>query len=235
MSEVVARLHAHFREEVAAAAHAFYLWKGINNIASGDRATFRGINEQALTWNTIAHSLQTTFFIAIGRLFDTDGDAFSIHAFLRGCIENIAEFDRPALCARKLALSNGVDPDWLASYVANAYVPTVEDFRRLRGEASKHQAQYEAIYRLIRNQVFAHKYAGSMDSVQSLFGKTKISDIEQLLDFLYQVQEVVFQLFQNGVLRKIGDFQNSEETLVVEDVGDLLQRLRIEPEEAHDA
>src|SRR5690606_6076906 len=117
MPEAIARLLDHFREEVAAASHAFYLWKGINNIASDDRATFRGINEQALTWNTIAHSLQTTFFIAIGRLFDTDGDAFSIHAFLRGCIENLGDFDRPALRARKLALSNGVEPEWLASYV----------------------------------------------------------------------------------------------------------------------
>jgi hypothetical protein len=235
MPEAVANLHAHYRIEVATAAHAFYLWKGINNIASGDRGTFRGINEQALTWNTITHSLQTTFFIAIGRLFDTDGDAFSIHAFLRGCIENIAEFDRPALFERKLALSNGVEPEWLKAYVANAYVPTAKDFQRLRREASRHQAQYEAIYRPIRNQVFAHKDAGSMDTVQELFGKTKISDIEQLLDFLYQVQEVVFQLLQNGELRKIGDFQNSEESLVVEDVGDLLMRIRIDPQEAYDA
>jgi hypothetical protein len=235
MPEAVASLHEHYRSEVAAASHAFYLWKGINNIAAADRGTFRGINEQALTWNTITHSLQTTFFIALGRLFDTDGDAFSIHAFLKGCIENIAEFDRPALHARKLALSNGVEPDWLARYVANAYVPTVGDFQRLRGEASKHQAHYEAIYRPIRNQVFAHKDAGSMDSLQGLFGKTKISDIEQLLDFLYQVQEVVFQLFQNGELRKVGEFQNSEETLVVEDVSDLLKRIRMEPQEAYDA
>ena len=45
MSNTVERLCEHFREELAAAAHAFYLWKGINNVAAEDKAIFRGINE----------------------------------------------------------------------------------------------------------------------------------------------------------------------------------------------
>lgn len=203
----VDRLYSHFREDLAAAAHAFYLWKEINNFAVNDEAIYRGINEQALTWNIITHSLQTTFFIALGRLFDTDRDAFSVHAFLRGCIENIQEFERGALRKRKIAACNGKEEDWLDEYVAKAHAPTSKDFQLIRGEVSKHQAQYEAIYRPIRNQVFAHKEAGSMDNVQNLFGKTKISDIEQLLWFLLQVQELVSQLLNNGELRKIGDFQ----------------------------
>jgi hypothetical protein len=223
----VERLNQHFREEFAAAAHAFFLWKGINNCAAQDRAIHRGLNEQALSWNIITHSLQTTFFIALGRLFDTARDAFSAHAFLRGCLENIEQFGRDALRARKISLSGGTEPNWLEEYMEDAYAPSANDFQRLRSELSKRQAQYQQIYRPIRNQIFAHRDSTTMENVDTLFGKTRINQIEELLWFLYQVQEVVGQLLYSGRLTRIGDFDFSEEDHVVEDVRELLGRLRM--------
>lgn len=223
--------HRHFRQELATAAHAFFLWKGINNCAAQEKAIHRGLNEQALSWNTITHSLQTTFFVALGRLFDTDGDAFSVHAFLRSCINNIEQFGGDALRARKIASSGGKEPDWLDDYMAETYVPVEEDFQRLRGELSTRQAQYEAIYRPIRNQVFAHKDAGTMENVETLFGKTSISQIDDLLWFLYQIQEIVFDLLFNGRLTKIGDYNFTEEEYIVDDVREMLNRLGIPAEE----
>lgn len=231
MSGDVERLNQHFREEFAAAAHAFFLWKGINNCAAQDQAIHRGLNEQALLWNIITHSLQTTFFIALGRLFDTDGEAFSAHAFLRGCIASIEQFGVDALRARKISSAGGKEPDWLEKYMKDVYVPSLSDFQKLRGELSKRQAQYEEIYRPIRNQIFAHRDAKTMENVEALFGKTRIDQIEELLWFLYQIQQIVNQLLYNGLLAKIGDFDFSEEEHVVEDVRELLRRLRIQEDE----
>jgi hypothetical protein len=227
MSEDIERLSQHFREEFATAAHAFFLWKGINNCAAGDREIYRGINEQALSWNTITHSLQTTFFIALGRLFDTDEDAFSVHSYLRSCIDNIDQFSDAELRKRKISGNNGRVPEWLDEYMKDAYVPTANDFQRLRGDLSKRQKQYEEIYRPIRNQIFAHKDADSMETVESLFGKTRIDQIEELLSFLYQIQEVVWQLLMNGRKTSVGDFAFTEEDHVVDDVRELLGRLRL--------
>lgn len=222
----IERQHRHFREELATAAHAFFLWKGINNCASQNRAIHRGLNEQALSWNTITHSLQTTFFVVLGRLFDTDGDAFSVHAFLRNCIENIDQFGPGPLRARKVeSCGGGEEPDWLDDYMAEVYVPEEQDFQRLRGELSKRQAQYEEIYRPIRNQVFAHKDAGAMENVEALFGKATISQIEELFWFLYQIQEIIFDLLFNGRLTEIGDYGFTEEGRIVEDVCEMLNRL----------
>ena len=217
----------HFREELSTAAHAFFLWKGINNCAAEDEEIHRGLNEQALSWNTITHSLQTTFFIALGRLFDTDGEAFSVHMLLRNCIDNLGQFGKDALRARKMESTNGKEPDWLKKYIDQAYAPSVKDFQRLRGELSKRQKEYEQIYRPIRNEVFAHRDAASLDNVDGLFGETRVDDIEELLSFLYQIQQVVFQLLWNGELREIGDFEYSEEKYVVDDVRELLVRLRL--------
>lgn len=223
----VERLHQHFRAEVGTAAQAFFLWKGINNCAAGDRGIYRGLNEQALSWNILTHSLQTTFFIVLGRLFDTDRNAFSVYAFLRRCIENIGQFGKDALRERKLAASAGVVPEWLDDYIESAYVPEEKDFQIMRGELSKRQKQYEKIYRPIRNMVMAHKDAATMDNVESLFGKTRVEHIERLLWFMHQIQEMVFQLLHNGRPTKIGDHRFDEEDYVVRDVRTLLERLRV--------
>ena len=66
-----------------------------------------------------------------------------------------------------------------------------------------------------------------MDNVEELFGKTRVDEIEVLLSFLYQIQEVIFQLLRNGELRKIGDFEYSEEEHVVDDIRALLVQLRL--------
>lgn len=222
----IERLHQHFQAEVGTAAKAFFLWKAINNLASEDEEIYRGLNEQAFSWSILTHSLQTTFFIVLGRLFDTDGDAFSVHAFLRTCIENIGQFNKDALRKRKLAVSGGVVPEWLDEYMESVYVPEEKDFQIMRGELSKRQKQYEAVYRPIRNMVVAHKDAATLENVEALFGKTDVTEIEALLCFLHQIQEAVFQLLHNGRLTKIGDHCFGEEEYVVRDIHALLERLK---------
>ena len=126
-----------YQDEVATATWTFYAWKHLNNAGFNDRAVRRGLNRNAATWNVITHSLQTTFFITIGRLFDIDGDAFSVHAFLRFCIDNVEQFDSQHIRERKIADQNGIEPDWLDDYMERVYEAQEEDFQRLRGEVSK--------------------------------------------------------------------------------------------------
>ena len=120
-----------YGNEVEAACQAFFLWKGINNIASNDEDIFNGLNESPLSWNTITFALQNHYFILLGRLFDTDGDSFSVHTFLRNCIENIDQFSKENLRKRKIDSSSG-DLSLLYAYIENAYEPTEDDFQKLR-------------------------------------------------------------------------------------------------------
>ena len=164
-----------FRDEVTAAAWSFFVWKNFNKVVSKDEAIIRSINENALSWNIITHSLQSTFFITLGRLFDIDGEAFSVHSLLRSCIENIDQFSLECLRQRKVKGNNNIEPDWLNVYIEKAYVPVEADFQRLRGEVSKQQKIYEDVYRPIRHRVIAHKEAATIESVSELFGKTNRS------------------------------------------------------------
>jgi len=73
-----------------------------------------------------------------------------------------------------------------------------------------------------------------MEHVEVLFGR-RIDEIEGLLNFLYQLKEVVFQLMHNGRLTQIGDFEFSEEEVVVKEVRELLSRLRVTRDAGRDA
>ena len=216
-----------YSSEVEAACQAFFLWKGINNIASKNEDIFRGLNESALSWNTITFALQNHYFILLGRLFDTDGDSFSVHTFLRNCIENIDQFSKENLRKRKISSTTSGDLSWLDGYIENAYEPTENDFQRLRGEITKYKKIYEKIYRPIRNKVVAHKDKETIAIQRELYEKTNIGQIEEILNNLFQVKEVVFQLLHNGTLCNIGDFNFTEEEYVVTDAKKMLNFIKV--------
>jgi len=215
-----------FRTEVTTASQAFFAWKTIHNMAASDKEMYKSINDNALSWKIITHSLQTTYFITLGRIFDVEGKAFSIHAFLRACIDNIDQFGKKALRHRKIKSLSGEEPTWLNEYIENAYVPVNGDFLMLKGETSKRQKEYEAIYRPIRNEIIAHKDKQRIDTVDELFGQTNIGQIEELLQFLYQVEQIVCNLLFDGRLHKIGDLSFNKEDYVRRDIESMLQKLK---------
>ena len=204
-------------------------------MAASNKEIYNAINKNALSWNIIAHSLQCTFFITLGRLFDLDGEAFSIHAFLRACIDNIDQFSKEALRIRKIKDLNGKEPYWLNKYIEDAYAPAEKDLQILRGETSKKQKEYEDVYKPIRNQIIAHKDKQAIESVDELFGKTRIGQVEEILQFLHQIEMIVFELLANGHLSRIGDFSSNEEAYVQKDVASLLKSLQAQQINAPDA
>ena len=74
-----------FHQELTLACQSFFAWKSIHNIVSADKEIFKSINTNALSWNLLLHSLQATFIITIGRIFDTDPNSFSVHKVFRCC------------------------------------------------------------------------------------------------------------------------------------------------------
>ncbi|MCK5345666.1 MAG: hypothetical protein KAR20_19785, partial [Candidatus Heimdallarchaeota archaeon] len=89
----------------------------------------------------------------------------------------------------------------------------------------KHQKDYEATYRPIRNKVIAHKEKQTMANVNELFGKTNIGQIEVFLWFLYQVENIVSDLLFNGRLADIGHYTFKEENFATKDISSLLEKL----------
>ena len=66
--------------EVSIVTNSFFTWKNINKVASEDAGIFEAINTNALTWNVILNSLQSTYFITLGRIFDINGESLVVRA-----------------------------------------------------------------------------------------------------------------------------------------------------------
>ncbi len=225
---MIEEILTHYRNEVHLVTQSFYAWKSINNLAAEDKGYLSALNKTPLSWRVITHSLQCTFFICLGRIFDKDKDSFSIYNLLKECKENIAEFSKTALRVRKCG--GGSEPEWLDDYIASAYEPDADDFACLETEVVKWEEIYRTIYKPLRHKIFAHKDLKYIEDASLLFSKTNIGEIEEMLCFLHAIERYVWELLHNGRRYDLTDFKQEEEERVRQDVLSLLESLRKQPE-----
>jgi hypothetical protein len=144
-----------FRAEAGAASQFFYAFLTVHAVAGDVPAVFKLLNTAPRFWNTNLGALQTSTFVALGRIFDQDS-AYNVGRVLKIAQDNAHIFSKAALGDRKRKSSpNRID--WLESYLRHSYVPTPSDFRRIRKLVRKYRRTYEEKYRDLRHKVFAHK------------------------------------------------------------------------------
>lgn len=190
------------RDEVNTAIESFYTYLEIHRFAADDERVFLSLNDAPMFWNIQLYSLQTAFFIALGRIFDDGPDAHSIHKLLTATVEHPEFFSKNSLGLRKT--SGKEKPKWLDSYLADAFEPTVTDLRTLKKALAPQRKKFDSVYGDIRDYVFAHRIIKKKERVSELFGNTLIKDLEQMLYCLHDLLEVLWQLFHNGIRPQMG-------------------------------
>ena len=186
-----------FRTEAQSALQFFYAWDATHAVAAKDKAVFRLLNEAPLFWNTALGALQASALVALGRVFDPDPGNHSVTRLLALAHANLDIFSKDALATRKRKLSPNAD-EWLPEYLKTAYVPTREDFRKLKRHVAIRRNTYEEKYRPLRHKVFAHRGVTTPTQVGELFAKTNLRELRQLLVFLGRLYEALWQLYFNG-------------------------------------
>lgn len=186
-----------FRTEAQSAIQFFYAWDATHAVAAKDKSVFRLLNQAPLFWNTTLGALQASAFVALGRIFDPDPNNHSVTRLLALAHGNLDIFSMDALAERKRKLSQNAD-EWLEEYLKHAYVPTGEDFRRLKRYVAQRRKLYEQVYRPLRHKVFAHRGITTKAEVTDLFAKTDLRELRQLLVFLGRLYEALWQLYYNG-------------------------------------
>ncbi len=185
-----------FRTEVAGATQFLFSELAINELARRSNRVLQALNQEPLFWKTVTAGLQTSAFIAIGRIFDHNS-THNIDTVLRLAERNRDIFSKDALAARKRAAAKNAD-DWLPDYLTDVYVPDAQDFRALRKVVADKRKLYEAQFRPMRHHFFAHKVAATPSEISLLSANAKIRDLEKLAIFLNQFHEALWQLLQNG-------------------------------------
>ena len=185
-----------FRGEVETAAQYFYSWLSVHEVANQNESVVKFLNQNALFWNTVLGSLQTSAFIALGRVFDQDSN-HNLDRMFAIAKRNPTIFSKADLAKRKKNLSSNAS-EWIDEYLQNVYEPKASDFRRLKGHIRKYRRIYETNYRDLRHKWYAHKEVAGGADLGALAGRTSVKEMERLFVFLIKLYEALWQLLFNG-------------------------------------
>jgi hypothetical protein len=192
-----------FRREADEAVQHLYAYLTMHAVAGDHKPVRQLYNAAPLFWMTALRALQTSVFIVLGRIFSQDAE-HSVHVLLRIAEKDHGIFSRESLAMRKSEIP-GLDVN---EYVMRAFVPTASDFRALRREVGRWRGVYEANYRAVRNQVFAHAEVSQPDDVSALFAKTNIQELEVLVTDLVGLHSRLQNLLQNGIAPNLARYNS---------------------------
>lgn len=198
------------RGEVEAAIKSNYAYLTINNLSVEKPSVLKKFNKFPEFWTLNSFSLQTTFFIVFGRIFDDRADSHSIQKLVDATVANPGFFSKKALRQRKResASIRGPDPAWLVDYVRDAWEPVTADLAPLKTALAPHHAKFKAIYQPIRHQYFAHKSIQGAAGISALFGKTLIGDVAEILRFLHTLLWAITEMAWNAKPPDLTDFRD---------------------------
>jgi hypothetical protein len=186
-----------FRREAEAGTQFLFAYLTVHAVAHQHKAVLALLNRTPLFWNTCLGALQTSAFIALGRIFDSDSP-HNISQLFRIAQDNRAHlFSKAALEKRKQG-NSPEPPEWLPDFMQDVHEPTPDDFRRLRRHVQKWRRIYEANYRDVRNKYFAHKVVADEAETAVLFSKGTNRELQRLFAFLGSLYEALWELFMNG-------------------------------------
>ena len=185
------------RTEAESAAQYLYAYLAIHEVAAQHTEVENLLNTALLFWNTTLGALQTSAFIALGRVFDDDKGSHGVARLLRLAIASPQIFTRDALAARKQG-NRPTKPEWLDGFMSTTYEPLPSDFEFLQQKVSENKAVYEEKYKPIRNKVFAHKDIKGNAKVHALFAQTNISELQTVTLFLQSLHNALRELFDDG-------------------------------------
>lgn len=168
-----------FRTEGDSAVQFFYAWQTVDAVAGSEPSVHQALNRAPLFWNTCVGALQAACLVSIGRVFDPNPDNHSVTRLLNLAHANVAIFSKESLAARKQELDPTADT-WLAEYLRDVYVPSGDDFRKLKRQVAVRRRIYDENYRPIRHQLLAHRSASNDGDGSALFAKTNIREMQQL-------------------------------------------------------
>jgi hypothetical protein len=215
--------HDHFSNEVYQATACYVIWKNLQNQPAEDDALLMSLNENALSWVFIRHSMMVSLIMALGRIFDTDGDSVSVDDLIKSCIVDIDQFSKSKLRERKLQNHNA--HEWIDSYMESVYEPIETDFLRLKPEVKKYREIFNSYYKPLRHKIFAHSDKASLSQRDDLWRATKGANMEDMLNFLEDVKITLQEAYLNGRKPELTGRKIDEEWFS-NDIQSLLKRVK---------
>jgi hypothetical protein len=208
-------------DDILSATRAFYTYMEINKFALENNQKHEKLKQDGYFWNGQMYSLQLGWFIILGRIFGTSG--YPIHKFLKQMTPHPELFSKEALSQRKREDAQDANPEWLARYLEDVWVPTTNDLEDIARSIDPVTAIWKKSHKPIRDKIFAHRDLAA--SITDLFGAATVGEIEDILHALNRVRIALDQLWLNGRRYWIGDNDRTYVETFIGDARSLLNRL----------
>jgi hypothetical protein len=183
---------ANLELEATVIANYVYAEMALHHAASKSRKLLVTLNRTPTLWRTIYAALQSSAYVALGRVFDLKSP-YNIEALIVSMESDMTVFSHQALGTRK----NFNSPVQLQRYLASSYVPTNDDIRRIRRAVQRRRLVYNRAIMPVRHQYLAHRQAEGA-TAQSLYAKGKVKEMWQLSCFLQHLYDQLWMLYHNG-------------------------------------
>lgn len=188
--------------EIEEAIAVFYTLEEITSLTAKDEAILECVQADALFWKVQVYTLQTTLFIVLGRIFDINDDAYSIHKLLRDTVRHVEFFSKDALRARKEQLD--LTPEVLEGYFADVWIPDRPALKELKRALVPHAKRFTEVYLPLRHKFFAHNFVNDERAIADLFANTNRRELEETLLFVRDLIGLIQDLYVNGREPKLG-------------------------------
>ena len=97
-----------YRKEIVETADVYYTWKSLHDKLAIDPDAYRGFNRNSYFWGLIIQSLQQSYFISAGRIFDTTKGTFTLPKLESVILKNAGVFQtRTASVPERMGLRSG--------------------------------------------------------------------------------------------------------------------------------
>ena len=211
--------------EVEDALQSLYIYIEMDKFADKHPLALRRMNKHPEFWLSIRHAQQTNFMVTLGRVFDTDRRSHSIHRLLKEMTRHPEYFTRDAFANRRRGSSPGADPECLADYLKDVFEMDRAALEKLSLALEPISDKYEQNFAPIRNKLFAHRDILDRAGINALVSKGLIVDLEEILHFLHDLLECIFQLIYDGRKPELGRGVYNYRTRAKEATESVMKRL----------
>jgi len=187
--------------DIRAAMEGFFGIAEFNDFAKENPRILSAINANEQTrrfWKGYLYSLQISYLLALGRIFDVGPNANSIHFILNTAHRNLNCFSRENLKQQKMRDGAANIEVWLDKFLDEAYFPSSDDFRELKKLIKPYAGKYVDVLRPIRDNIAAHSLETNTGQITQLFNKALVDEVEEMMRILYLVKNCLLEFFYNG-------------------------------------
>lgn len=186
--------------------------------ASTNNDILRYINSYPWFWVETINAHKSNVFINLGKIFDIDTKAQSIHFLKRWLINNDNELQEERIKARKGPDIKNIDWD---DYKKNIHIFSIKDFSSYGKKVSSLQKKYDSKLKDWRNKIFAHREHYENSEIQ--LENVQYDYIEQIYAGLHGLYNDAFNALYNGYCFSLEPSKLSNEKVIIQQTIDALK------------